>query len=116
MNKEEVIEKLRSALKFVEEYAKPEVGYGFFPGGDPRDFTPDSKASTPEEHNRWVEDCALAKIHGVMQEPAGTWVAGSHILRQFYGLGSYIYRNIEAEDCLRLLIEVIKELKGEGNE
>lgn len=34
-------------------------GYGFFPGGDPRCFSPDSEESgtTPEEHAAWVAAC-----------------------------------------------------------
>jgi hypothetical protein len=35
-----------------------ELCYGFFPGGDPRKFTPDEGCCTAEEIARWKEDCA----------------------------------------------------------
>lgn len=32
-------------------------GYGFFPGGDPRDFSPDTESCTDEEINAHAEEC-----------------------------------------------------------
>lgn len=42
--------------------------YGYFYGGDPRDFRPDHECSTEDERKRHAEDCAK-------------WNAGDHIDR-----------------------------------
>lgn len=34
-----------------------EYGYGFFPGGDPRDFTPDYELCAEQEVANWKADC-----------------------------------------------------------
>jgi hypothetical protein len=34
-----------------------EAIYGYFPGGDPRDFTPDFEVCSPEEIANWRRDC-----------------------------------------------------------
>lgn len=33
------------------------MGYGFFPGGDPREFTPDSEMCSNSEIQAWKEAC-----------------------------------------------------------
>lgn len=73
-----------------------EFGYGFFPGGDPRDFTPDYEMCSPEEIERWKADCALAESGNTVNvPPSGQWIfndAGEpvmHILAPRYGMGTY---------------------------
>jgi len=65
-----------------------ELGYGAFPGGDPRLFTPDLECSTPEEQARWKADCKLAKD----QPSAYLYEPGKHSVLKMYGLGTYEYR------------------------
>jgi hypothetical protein len=38
--------------------ASEDTGYGFFPGGDPNNFTPDPECSTEEERERHKQACA----------------------------------------------------------
>lgn len=34
-----------------------QMGYGFFPGGDPREFTPDFECCNEKEISSWKEAC-----------------------------------------------------------
>lgn len=65
-----------------------EHGYGFFPGGDPRLFSPDGDA-TPEELENHRQACAAWDRGECRSEPDGTWVGPVHLLRCQFGLGSY---------------------------
>ena len=97
---------LRRCLPIVETAAEPEHMYGFFPGGDPRDFRPDEECSTEEEQAQWKADCEKAAATGeeqpssgqVLRDDAGNFVG--HIQRSGYGLGTYTMRNPEAEALL----------------
>lgn len=73
--------------------------YGFFGGGDPRDFTPDYEVCSEDEIARWKADVALAEAgNAVVAPPAGETVRDKdgnfvmHILAPRYGLGVYKYR------------------------
>lgn len=77
-----------------------ESGYGFFHGGDPRDFHPDSD-STPKERENHRKACALwdeAEARGETPEPEkcpSGWEYDAdgkpimHVLRAPYGIGVY---------------------------
>ena len=74
-------------------------GYGFFPGGDPRCFSPDSEESgtTPEEHAAWVAACKRwdeAERAG-LKLPAedGSCLPGPGVIvtRARFGLGGYSF-------------------------
>lgn len=72
-------------------HAHTETGYGFFCGGDPRDFTPDGEASTEAERERHKQDCA-AWDRG--EQPnvnanAPHFTESAHIVPAGYGLGVY---------------------------
>lgn len=78
------------------EHMSREPMYGFFPGGDPREFTPDPECSTEEERARWEADCA-AWNRGERPDvgPACTHHdlgdgAQAIFTRSFYGLGTYL--------------------------
>ena len=69
--------------------------YGFFSGGDPRDFIPDPEVCTPEEIASWKADCeAWDKGDKIPCPPAcqerklpdGTTI---HVIERRYGLGVY---------------------------
>ena len=74
--------------------------YGFFGGGDPRDFTPDFDQCTPEEIERWKADVARAEAgENVVASPAGEWVTPNmHILAPRYGIGIYKVRFDEDDE------------------
>jgi len=89
---------LREALPYVASAAEKQHGYGHFPGGDPRKFTPDEDGTLPEERKAWEEACAKAENVA----PAGEWIpageghGGIHVTWQRFGLGVYTYRDEEA--------------------
>ena len=74
--------------------------YGCFPGGDPREFTPDSEWCTPEEIEAHKRDCAAwdrgekttVPVSGMLPDGNGGVM---HVSRSSYGLGVY---SIEFED------------------
>lgn len=61
--------------------------YGFFPGGDPNNFTPDPECCTEEEYQQWKEDCKK----NMEQESAHVYGPGYHATVSKYGLGTYMY-------------------------
>lgn len=74
-----------------------EIVYGFFPGGDPRDFTPDDESCSPEEIVRWKEDCeAVERGEAIGANHSGGWITFSdgtqaHVLAPRYGIGTYFH-------------------------
>ena len=69
-----------------------EHGYGFFPGGDPRDFTPDGDAMEEEIENHRLACAAWDRGEQQHSKPDGEWVApGIHVTRCQFGLGSYTH-------------------------
>lgn len=75
-------------------------GYGAFPGGDPRRFSPDPECSDPGERDAWRLACdawakaekagepapGSAPAHETTPLPDGGWV---HVTRTRFGLGVY---------------------------
>ena len=76
--------------------------YGFFQGGDPRNFHPDAESCSEDELKHHREACRLwdeaeargetptpeACPSGWIQLPDGTT---AHVLRSHYGIGTYSY-------------------------
>ena len=90
------------AKPYVAAAAEPQMGYGFFCGGDPREFHPDDDA-TDEERANHKTACEAAE-RGEMRDADGKWVApGIHVTRCQFGLGSYTMRDEEAEKVLAAL-------------
>lgn len=56
-----------------------EVGYGYYPGGDPRKFSPDPECCTVEENARWKAACE-AWDRGETPDPGGPHVPLGHPL------------------------------------
>lgn len=77
-----------------------EIGYGFFPGGDPRSFVPE-EGTPAAEVEAWRAACAAAQqqeLHeeDAQHEPACLPVPGlGFVTRGLFGLGTYI---MEVED------------------
>jgi len=92
-------ERIRVLGEAIDEIAKEEDGvYGFYLGGDPRKFCPDSDGCTPEElaaHKAACEkwDEAEAKGEKLEPDPCGSgWISPTvHVTRSAYGLGSYTF-------------------------
>lgn len=78
--------------------------YGFFPGGDPRDFIPDEESCTEKEITAWKEACALwNEGKKVVCEGSHRWlvdgegnVIGTATVSSF-GIGIYYYEEDEEE-------------------
>lgn len=67
-----------------------QYGYGFFPGGDPRLFSPDSEGQTTEEAEAHRAACAAWDAGATESEPDGTCIPGfGFVDRCQFGLGSY---------------------------
>lgn len=56
---EREIDELRAIAERLREQEASEVGYGYFPGGDPRDFSPDEESCTEKEIAAWKRACEL---------------------------------------------------------
>jgi len=81
-------------------------GYGAFPGGDPRNFTPDPECSTDEEREAHRRACIIWAAHGalppmdpdhlLLTDPEGRLLI--HIARCRFGLGTYQFDDGEPDD------------------
>lgn len=102
---------IHSALIAAREYmlhaANPHVTYGYYPGGDPRDFDPDPECCTPEEMAAHKAACESwergerPEFERHRHEPVeheGRVVIASYA--GAFGLGTYSIRDKEAEDVL----------------
>lgn len=103
----ELVAVLKQAREHVAEDCDMRTGYGAFPGGDPRDFSPDPECSTEQEraaHAAAVERANadegardLEPSHrwfarGTEPEGSNVTVSGSmavHVEVEMFGLGTY---------------------------
>lgn len=70
-------------------------GYGFFIGGDPRDFTPDDECCTKEEIDAWREACK--KYREGDHVPGGVVIGPGFIgCGGRFGIGTYRVRCFDA--------------------
>lgn len=108
-----VAEAMKLARKYIEEAATPQGGYGFFCGGDPRDFVPDEESCSPEElaaHKKACEEADTEEKARKLSCPSG-WVApGIHVTRSPFGIGSYTYRDEQAAALLALVDQALSAL------
>lgn len=79
-------------------------GYGNFPGGDPREFTPDEECSTHEEREAHRLACEAWNRgeHKPVDAACQPLVSGDgkyagHVTFSRFGLGSYTYRDEDTE-------------------
>lgn len=66
------------------------AGYGYYPGGDPRNFSPDPESCTAAEVARWKAACA-AWERGETPDPGGPHIPieNGHLTVGHYGIGIY---------------------------
>jgi hypothetical protein len=86
---------LRACLEWIELNAE-DVSYGFFPGGDPREFHPDPESSTEEEREAHRLACEAAESGEKTNEsPACQWLVSEDgqsaavVTHGKFGLGTY---------------------------
>lgn len=113
------IEQMRTALEqavpILQEASQPYNGYGYFPGGDPRNFFPDPECSTDKEREDHKAACDAwdAQQKSEPESPAGEWTGNIHLLHGKYGLGSYsIPPEAKYAEALEAALVALKE---EGN-
>lgn len=107
----ETIGELRDLLADLRHEAD-QVGYGVFPGGDPRTFSPDPDASTEAERKAWADDCArvergerpITETRCDLSKPIG------RMMRSGYGLGTYTMEDPQAKDWAERLERAISQL------
>lgn len=82
----------KNALEKIAQHK--ESSYGFFHGGDPRDFSPDGENNTDEEKAAHDEACKAFDEADKKGEPlplmrcaSGPSPCGGHVLRSQFGLG-----------------------------
>lgn len=107
---------MRAALEQIAQ--DEDCQYGYFPGGDPRTFSPDHESCTEEEMAAHKAACKVwsdAEAEGRSmnpEAPAGQWLksddgnAAMHILRAKFGIGTYTYPTRAAEIARRALKEL----------
>lgn len=98
---------LLAAREYLRSCANPSPSYGYFLGGDPRDFAPDPECNTPEELEAHKVACAawergerppIEAHHHETSEHEGSVVCVSY--SGSFGLGVTSIRDEEAEDVL----------------
>lgn len=103
----ETVGELKELLADMRHRAQ-DVGYGIFPGGDPRTFTPDPECSTPDEQAAWKSDCERTERgEAPVTRTAcyGQEIEGGAVLvtPKGYGFGTYIMEDPDLlDDCERL--------------
>ncbi len=93
---------LRIILPYLQELAKEDYVYGFFHGGDPRDFTPDSDASDTERANHKAA-CEQYERDAVGNPSCCEHRDGMIITKAPFGLGVNRYQDPEAVKALAVV-------------
>lgn len=99
---------MTEALKQIAQ--EKEVGYGYYHGGDPRNFIPDSESCTEKEiaaHKKVCEEWTLAEKEGKPSPevaPQSGWITpGIHVTQSSFGIGGYTYPTEGAEIAIKTL-------------
>lgn len=104
-----------AARGYVGGIAQGDIGYGFFPGGDPRNFHPDFEAATPEEIANHKRACEAAESGAVNVDSDGQWVGDgelvAHITRCQFGLGTYTVPDERAQKFLDRMNAAVKRYR-----
>jgi len=91
-----------------------DTGYGYFPGGDPNDFTPDPECSTDEERARHKEACESWSSGKGNPNPALHCGLGfQRVPPPGFGMGTYVMRDEQAADWADRLERCINRLESE---
>lgn len=113
---------LIAAREYLLQAANPHVTYGYFPGGDPRDFDPDPECCTEEEMARHKAACeewerGERTEHERHHHKAMTLTDGREVIASYpgaFGLGTYSIRDEEAEDVLDQICAALAVTESEG--
>lgn len=121
---------IRAALEASRDYLADCIcmgqSYGYFPGGDPRDFEPDVECCTEEEMAAHKKACAEwdageqtkheAHRHDVSTSADGK-VTVSMSVSGAFGMGSYTIHDPMAEAAMALVVAALETLpNGDGRQ
>lgn len=101
-------EALRAILPYLREAAQDQSVYGFFHGGDPRDFYPDSDA-TEDERAAHKAACEQYERDAVGNPSCCEHRDGMTITKAPFGLGVNTYRDEEAVKALQIAEKALLE-------
>lgn len=114
---EEDVDALRAIADRIREQ-NGEVGYGYFLGGDPRDFTPDEESCSAEEIENHKRACQL------MDEGKIQFVDGrhhfplikdgeviGHVTQAAFGIGMYTVKDPEIDKLASSLDEWVDAVR-----
>lgn len=113
---DEEIDQLRAIADRVRAYAEQSY-YGFFHGGDPRNFSPDPECSTAEELEQHKADCAAWEagnnverhVHAPLLAADGKCIG--HTTTAHYGLGVNVFEDPELMKLAQDLDDVIDRIR-----
>ena len=103
------IEALESIRPYLRELAQDQSVYGFFHGGDPRDFHPDGEASTEEERAAHKAACEQFERDAVGSPSCCEHRDNMIITKAPFGLGVNTYRDEEAVKALAIVEKALSE-------
>jgi hypothetical protein len=115
---EREVEQLRAIADRIRDQGE-HVGYGYFPGGDPRNFTPDPECCTEQEIKNWERACELM-AEGKIDEASGQhhWpIIGKdgdvigHTTSCPFGMGTYSLPDPDAQALARQLDAWLDEVR-----
>lgn len=114
----EAIDELRALADLLRDHAGDEVGYGFFPGGNPNDFSPDDECSTEEERTAWADACKRwdAGDRNVPSDQCGFMerLQGPRP-KSGFGLGTYTMRRSDVDELATELDRWIDKAREIGD-
>lgn len=105
----EAIDELRQIAREYRERAQG-VCYGFFQGGDPRNFSPDPEASDPVEQEAHAAACARWEKGDTSPVPMPQCLRGDPKVVGF-GLGVNSYEDEECLDTAERLERILDRLE-----
>lgn len=106
---EEAIDELRQLTREFQERAE-ELHYGFFLGGDPRDFSPDPECSTEQERAAHKAACDEWNAGNRVTVPMPQCMRGDPTVVGF-GLGVTVMEDPVAADAADRLARILDRLE-----
>lgn len=114
---------LIAARDYLRGQENDRTAYGFYPGGDPRDFSPDEESCTAEELAAHKAACESWERGNRPEYPAhyhsaenvgGKVVMTSHA--GSFGIGVYTMRDEDADDVLEQIDAALASLQSSEGE
>lgn len=106
---EEALDELRQLTRELQERAE-ESHYGFFIGGDPRDFSPDPECSTEQERAAHKAACDEWNAGNRIEAPMPQCLRGNPAVVGF-GLGVTTLDDPVAADAAERLARILDRLE-----